>query len=97
METDSPDKCETVREYTLSVALAAAERKLAAVAADAERKLAAVAESNECAVCMGHKDHILIPCGHVCVCEQCANSIMASSKQCPVCRSTVMHICKVYS
>ena len=50
-------------------------------AAAAELKLA---ESTECSVCMGHKIHVLIPCNHVCVCEQCAANIMASSKQCPV-------------
>jgi len=77
------DVCESVKEYKASVALAELERKLA--------------ESNECAVCMGHKNHVLIPCGHVCVCEQCASNIMASSKQCPMCRSAVIHICKVYT
>jgi len=65
-------------------------------AVEAERKLAAVTESNECSVCMCVKNHVLIPCGHLCVCEECAGSIMAS-KQCPVCRSAVMHIFKVSS
>jgi hypothetical protein len=27
----------------------------------------------ECSVCMDQKkDYVLIPCGHVCVCEECA-------------------------
>jgi len=81
--TEVADTCEKVKAVVEYKARAAA----------AELKLA---ESTECSVCMGHKNHVLIPCGHVCVCEQCAANIMASSKQCPVCRSTVAHICKVY-
>lgn len=42
---------------------------------------------NECAVCFdGPKSHIFVPCGHVCVCKECADSIIASTKQCPICR-----------
>jgi hypothetical protein len=45
-------------------------------------------EDNECAVCFdGPKSHIFTPCGHVCVCKQCADGIMKSTKQCPICRS----------
>jgi len=99
------DVCEnfkTVAKYKARAAeaeavAAEAERKLAAMAAEAQRARAAVAESSECAVCMGQKNHVLIPCGHLCVCEHCAGSIMASSQQCPVCRSAVVQILKVYS
>ena len=29
--------------------------------------------ASECSVCMDNKkNHVLIPCGHVCVCEECA-------------------------
>ena len=99
------DVCENVKTVAKYKARAAeaeavdaeAERKLAAMAAEAQRARAATAESSECAVCMGQKNHVLIPCGHLCVCEHCAGSIMASIKQCPVCRSAVAQILKVYS
>jgi len=44
--------CESVKEDKASIAKV-----------EAERKLAAVAESNECSVCVGHKNHVSIPCG----------------------------------
>jgi len=83
--TEGANVCESVKEDKASFALV-----------EAERKLVAVAESNECSVCMGHKNHVLIPCGHLCVFEQCASNIMVSSKQCPVRRSMVVQILKVY-
>ena len=42
---------------------------------------------DECCVCMeARKTHAFVPCGHRCVCEGCADCIMAASKECPVCR-----------
>ena len=48
-------------------------------------------EVNACAMCIGVKNHILIPCGHVCVCEQCASCIMASSRSVPICNNCCKH------
>ena len=40
-----------------------------------------------CVVCMENpKNQILIPCGHVCVCEACAKDI---GDACPLCRKEV--------
>jgi hypothetical protein len=33
--------------------------------------------ASECSVCMDNKkNHVLIPCGHFCVCEQCAGKVI---------------------
>jgi hypothetical protein len=44
--------------------------------------------SSDCAVCMDERRCIMFkPCGHVCCCESCADTILASqSKRCPLCR-----------
>ena len=32
---------------------------------------------NECSVCMDNKkNHVLCPCAHVCVCEECAGKVI---------------------
>ena len=33
------------------------------------------------------KDHIILPCFHVCVCEACANLLTQMEKPCPICRT----------
>ena len=34
------------------------------------------------------KDHIILPCFHVCVCEACANQLTQMKKpSCPICRT----------
>ena len=44
--------------------------------------------SSECTVCMNAARCIVFkPCGHVCCCEECADSILGlSSPKCPLCR-----------
>jgi len=52
---------------------------------------------NECVVCMdSKKSHVLVPCGHVCVCKVCAGNIVATKQACPVCRARVEQVIKVY-
>ncbi|XP_046482868.1 mitochondrial E3 ubiquitin protein ligase 1 [Neodiprion pinetum] len=44
-------------------------------------------EDQICVVCRSNpKEIILLPCGHVCLCEDCAEGIIT---QCPVCRTTI--------
>ena len=58
---------------------------------------AALAEGRECVVCLEEeRSHVLVPCGHACVCEVCARSVVASTKECPVCRSHCEKIIKVF-
>lgn len=41
---------------------------------------------NECVICYGLKDTVLVPCGHHCLCEGCASNIL----DCPICRTKIM-------
>jgi hypothetical protein len=56
------------------------------------------AEENQCVMCFdAPKDHIIIPCYHVCVCEACANLLTQMSKPlCPICRTAIQHTNKVF-
>jgi len=48
---------------------------------------------SECTVCMDAlASHILVPCGHQCVCEACINV----GEECPVCREKVTFKTKVF-
>ena len=52
-------------------------------------------ESNLCVVCMEEANtHILVPCGHQCVCAACSQII--GNTMCPVCREPVQMAMKVY-
>ena len=43
-----------------------------------------------CVVCLEvEKSVLLLPCSHLCMCGTCTESIMASTKQCPVCRAPI--------
>ena len=54
-------------------------------------------EATECVVCLDAlKSHVLVPCGHRCVCEACAERIQTGDP-CPVCRKGVAAKCRVYS
>ena len=47
------------------------------------------AEETMCVVCFdAPKDHIIVPCYHLCVCEACANLLTQIEKpSCPICRT----------
>jgi hypothetical protein len=53
---------------------------------------------SECCVCLDTaKSHAFVPCGHLCVCAACAESIMSSSKkECPSCRGPAAHVMKIF-
>ena len=43
------------------------------------------------------KDHIILPCFHVCVCEACANLLTQMKKpSCPICRTAIQQTNKVF-
>ena len=44
----------------------------------------------DCVICMdkGH-EVVFVPCGHYCLCENCANQILGTTKKCPLCRQVV--------
>ena len=52
-----------------------------------------VDDEASCVVCLNEKKEIcLVPCGHVCVCSCCSQSLFL----CPVCRCMIEAKCKVY-
>ena len=55
------------------------------------------ASDEACSVCLtATKTHVLIPCGHKCVCDKCASGYRAAGSQCPICRGRVQSVVKVF-
>lgn len=50
-----------------------------------------------CVVCMHQpRDEVLVPCGHMVLCQGCCKSIMASpSPICPMCREVIEDHCTI--
>jgi hypothetical protein len=54
-------------------------------------------DKDSCCVCLdAPKQFVFGPCGHVCVCETCANEVMQTAKECPMCRTPVVTAFKVF-
>ncbi|XP_063705426.1 protein neuralized-like [Culicoides brevitarsis] len=54
--------------------------------------------NNRCVVCLSQrKNHILIPCGHLCVCQGCANQLQNMDSHCPLCRRGFTQIIAAYA
>jgi len=53
---------------------------------------------NKCSVCLGDVRQVALqPCGHVCLCKECARTISAQQdRKCPVCRQKVTKFENVY-
>jgi len=58
----------------------------------------AVEDETLCLVCMDErKQHVMVPCMHVCVCEACAMRLLeAQTPLCPVCRTPVEKTSRVF-
>lgn len=66
-----------------------AKRKLEATRKERRRRVrdTNVPESQACVICNANpREIILLPCGHVSICEDCSDGI---SKDCPVCRTKI--------
>ncbi len=69
-------------------------KKVKSEKADLESKLK---DSLQCKVCMDSKcSVILMPCMHVCLCEDCAEDIRAADGKCPMCRADFASVGKIY-
>ena len=54
-------------------------------------------ESDECVICMDQrKTHTMVPCGHICVCQACADWVTEEGETCPICRAPVTTTMAVY-
>ena len=58
----------------------------------------AAAVEDECVVCLERgRDHVLLPCGHLCVCEACALQVQGGpTPVCPLCRQGVQSAVRVF-
>merc|ERR1712096_402127 len=81
----------------------ATERLLASMAEQVlpEDNTEEAVEGNECVICMDEPpSHVLIPCGHKCLCDECAASgdfekmKAAGIVQCPICRAPIRWVMK---
>jgi hypothetical protein len=56
------------------------------------------AEETMCVVCFdAPKDHLIVPCGHQCVCAGCAEQLTKTrTPTCPVCREPIQQTVKVF-
>jgi len=54
-------------------------------------------ESRLCVVCIDQeKTNVVVPCGHFCLCENCAEQLPRPVK-CPVCRGCAREVVRVYT
>jgi len=54
-------------------------------------------QGTQCNVCLDRpRETVLQPCGHVCLCLQCADRIRRGENQCPVCRSRIEKVGQAY-
>ncbi|KAK2173936.1 hypothetical protein NP493_839g00005 [Ridgeia piscesae] len=54
-------------------------------------------DPDECKVCMERRvDCVLTPCGHVVLCYECAFEIKTNGQNCPICRSQIGFVTKMY-
>eukprot|EP00797_Seminavis_robusta_P027799 Sro526_g160420.1 protein ligase RNF26 (138) ;mRNA; r:36813-37226 len=57
-----------------------------------------VAMLGACVICgERNRTHLFDPCGHLCVCQSCANQVMRNiPSNCPICRVTAFKTIRVY-
>ena len=54
------------------------------------------ATQSECVICMDAKTtHLIVPCGHKCICAQCAKEV-DQTNSCPVCRQDIIMVVPVF-
>lgn len=53
--------------------------------------------SNLCAICFDQPaDFLSVPCGHQCACEECFKAVQETTGKCPICRTRVESIQRVF-
>ena len=48
-----------------------------------------VPEPLQCVVCLAAEREVILDCGHVCVCADCAETLVSRGDRCPVCRAAL--------
>ena len=64
---------------------------------DRQNLMAESQEKEDCVICWSSKKtHAFISCGHMCVCDGCADTIRRGNSKCPLCRMVSRQIKKIY-
>ena len=68
--------------------------RMAGAAANAN----APAELEYCKVCLvaPRQDFAMVPCGHACFCERCAVRVAEVDARCPVCRTEITMVMRLF-
>ena len=46
-------------------------------------------EGMNCAICLTNEiNTIILPCNHMCICNECCEDLKTKSKKCPICRKS---------
>ena len=52
---------------------------------------------DSCVICLdAPKTHVLVPCGHMCLCAACCDDLMGGTRQCPICRQDAVMSAHVF-
>lgn len=55
-----------------------------------------IGDEHLCVVCLENaRDEVLVPCGHMVLCQECCADIMASTNECPMCREKIEDHCTI--
>ncbi|KAI8464108.1 MAG: zinc finger, C3HC4 type-domain-containing protein [Monoraphidium minutum] len=47
-------------------------------------------EGRECVICMSSgRDTMVLPCRHMCMCQECAAALKTKTNKCPICRNEI--------
>ena len=66
-------------------------QKLSDVVTD-DPSTAAIATADRCCICLAKNSSvILLPCGHKCLCNDCADQQQEQLTKCPLCRQKILH------
>lgn len=53
---------------------------------------------NECVVCLDKpKSHVILPCMHLCLCDDCAVSWVKKNAKCPICSKKLTQILRIFT
>ncbi|XP_035671617.1 baculoviral IAP repeat-containing protein 2-like [Branchiostoma floridae] len=62
-----------------------------------QRKLQQMREERTCKICMTNDAcMVFIPCGHLCCCNTCANTMRRRGSTCPLCRARIKHVQRAF-
>ncbi|KAG7376755.1 hypothetical protein PHYPSEUDO_012780 [Phytophthora pseudosyringae] len=93
-EVSAVDATETSEQGNESVMSSAFETKPPAVNYG---DTTAHSSIGECVICFdGPQSAVCVPCGHNAVCMKCAEEILTTTAECPVCRAHIRELIKLY-